>query len=207
MGEVFSSRKMPKRETVNPEQDFKIVGLDVSLTASGICVMELNGNYRTTTIPSKPHQYEMLRYISVKERILEFCNIGPNDICVVEDYAFAKQQGKQLNLAETCGIVKYGLHKECGLPIRQLWKVAPAQLKKFATGKGQCPKQLVMKEVLKHWGQDFDDDNECDAWVLARIAFNIVNGIQDTEAHRREVVEAVSAKFPFEHISRSKITS
>ena len=48
--------------------------------------------------------------------------------------------------------------------------VSPSKLKQFASGKGQSKKNMMLKEVYKRWGEDFDDDNICDSYVLARIA-------------------------------------
>jgi len=48
--------------------------------------------------------------------------------------------------------------------------VEPTVLKRFVTGKGQGKKELMLKEVYKKWGADFDDNNLADAYGLARIA-------------------------------------
>lgn len=48
--------------------------------------------------------------------------------------------------------------------------VSPSKLKQFVSGKGQSKKNMMLKEVYKRWGEDFDDDNICDAYCLARLA-------------------------------------
>jgi crossover junction endodeoxyribonuclease RuvC len=53
--------------------------------------------------------------------------------------------------------------------------VSPSKLKMFASGKGQSKKNLMLKEVYKRWGIDFDDDNLCDAYCLARLAHTNYN--------------------------------
>jgi crossover junction endodeoxyribonuclease RuvC len=48
-------------------------------------------------------------------------------------------------------------------------EVSPNTLKKFATGKGNAAKNLVMKDVYKRYGFENDSDNIVDAYVLAQI--------------------------------------
>jgi len=49
-------------------------------------------------------------------------------------------------------------------------EVTPSRLKKFVSGKGQSKKEMMLKEVYKRWGEDFDDNNLCDSYCLARYA-------------------------------------
>lgn len=46
--------------------------------------------------------------------------------------------------------------------------VAPSQLKKFISGNGAAKKELMLKEVYKKWGVDYNDNDLCDAYCLAR---------------------------------------
>ena len=48
--------------------------------------------------------------------------------------------------------------------------VSPSKLKQFVSGKGQSKKNMMLKEVYKKWGEDFDDGNICDSYALARLA-------------------------------------
>jgi crossover junction endodeoxyribonuclease RuvC len=45
---------------------------------------------------------------------------------------------------------------------------APTSLKKFVCT-GNAKKELMLKEVYKKWGMDFSNNDECDAYSLARI--------------------------------------
>jgi hypothetical protein len=47
--------------------------------------------------------------------------------------------------------------------------VPPATLKKFITGKGNSPKNIMLKEIFKRFAMDFDDDNVADAYSLAQL--------------------------------------
>jgi len=48
--------------------------------------------------------------------------------------------------------------------------IAPGTLKKFVTGKGNSKKDLMLLKTYKKWGVEFEDDNLCDAYGLARMA-------------------------------------
>ena len=51
----------------------------------------------------------------------------------------------------------------------------PALLKKFATGKGNAPKPLVVSELTKRYGRVFRSDDEADAYGLLMLAL-VVTG-------------------------------
>jgi Holliday junction resolvasome RuvABC endonuclease subunit len=53
--------------------------------------------------------------------------------------------------------------------------VSPAEVKKFATGKSKAEKNQMLKECLRRFKQDFNDDNEADAYILAMIGRAYVN--------------------------------
>jgi Holliday junction resolvasome RuvABC endonuclease subunit len=48
--------------------------------------------------------------------------------------------------------------------------VAPNQLKKFVTGKGNGPKDQISMHLYKNWGIEAADNNQADAAGLAKIA-------------------------------------
>jgi len=66
--------------------------------------------------------------------------------------------------------VRRALRKALSPPVCYPTIVAPTKVKKFATGKGNADKEAVKKAVYEKWGQKFDDDNEADAFVIAKIA-------------------------------------
>ena len=48
--------------------------------------------------------------------------------------------------------------------------VTPGELKKFITGKGQAKKDLILLNVFKRWGVEFDNSDLADAYGLSRMA-------------------------------------
>lgn len=83
----------------------------------------------------------------------------------IEGYAYSAK-GAVFNLGELGGVLRLALYKR-GIPTIE---VPPTYLKKFMTGKGTSPKNLMLKEAYKTYGVDIDDDNECDAFALALVA-------------------------------------
>jgi crossover junction endodeoxyribonuclease RuvC len=53
--------------------------------------------------------------------------------------------------------------------------ITPNGLKKFVTGKGTAKKELMLLKVYKKWGVEFDDNNLCDAYGMARMALEEYN--------------------------------
>jgi len=64
--------------------------------------------------------------------------------------------------------------------------VPPTSLKKFTTGAGNAGKNEMLLAVYKKWGFEFKDDNEADAFALARLAESIDRGA--TLKYEEEVI-------------------
>lgn len=160
----------------------KVVGLDMSLTATGLC----HPDGRTETLSSK--QRGMDRIIDLSDAILNAA--GRADLIAIEDYAFSRG-GHAHEAGELGGLVKYRLivHE---LPYVL---IGPSSLKRFATSKGNCNK-IEMGVAAAKVGQEFDgDDNRCDAWWLREMALYRYEGapfkVQRT-AYRDEAVGKVN---------------
>ena len=154
-----------------------VVGLDLSLTAVGFCHMD----GRTETLSSKQRGMEritdlrgqIVERIFPSERIVDPSGLladlrfGPTpDLVVIEDYAFSRGNHAH-EIGELGGVVKFTL---------TTWHwpkpyvlLGPSALKKFATGKGNADK-IAMAVAAAKLGQEFADDNQCDAWWLRQMA-------------------------------------
>ncbi len=71
--------------------------------------------------------------------------------------------------------------------------VAPTQAKKFLTGKGNCDKNLILKEVFKRYGIDVDDDNIADAVNFNFIGRALLGWIQPSNQAQQAVIDALNA--------------
>lgn len=91
-------------------------------------------------------------------------------VCM-EDYARGMRNGRE-EAGELGGLVKLELYRRLPHPVRYPTVVSPSSLKKYATGSGSAAvkKQQILLAVYKKWGEEFKDDNQADAYVLAKIA-------------------------------------
>lgn len=146
------------------------MGLDLSMSSTGLCI--LNGDQcQLETIKTKLDENvsDLERCWKITERILMAARELENPGICIEDY-FMPTSSKYMNAAM----------KLCQLGTMVRWElyrrgfsfliVAPKSVKKFACGNGNGQKSLILKSVYKNWGVEPDDDNQADAYVLARIA-------------------------------------
>lgn len=71
--------------------------------------------------------------------------------------------------------------------------VPPTQAKKFLTGRGNCDKNLILKEVYKRYAIDVDDDNIADAVNFNMIGRALLGWIEPANQAQRTVIEALNA--------------
>lgn len=70
--------------------------------------------------------------------------------------------------------------------------VPPANLKKYATGKGTgVQKNQILLSVYKNWNIEFTDDNAADSYILARMA----SGRSDTAVQKEVLIKLMDPKF------------
>lgn len=78
----------------------------------------------------------------------------------------------EYDLGSAYGVCVFAVYVKMGIECR---RIEPSRLKKFATSNGQASKDEVLHAVKDVWGVDLTDDNEGDAYVLARIARALVH--------------------------------
>jgi crossover junction endodeoxyribonuclease RuvC len=144
-----------------------IIGLDLSLARTGVATASGTGVLRVAASG-------MHRLAALRNEILDICGTSDAsltdraDLVVIEGYSMgtARQQSHAHALGELGGVVRLALFEE-GIPFVD---VAPAALKKYATGKGNANKGQVLEAASKRSGLDFaGDDNRADAWWLRQM--------------------------------------
>lgn len=158
-----------------------VMGLDLSLTGTG--VMAVDDQWRIVErrlVTSSPKEENTPRLTKIAISImLSVGKIRP-DLVVIEGPAFGISKTTSIfQLGELAGIVKRDLFTTN----HPFIIVPPSQLKKFVTGKGNAKKDLMLLAVHKKYGEDFEDDNLCDAYVLARYGFQFLNPIMKKRTH------------------------
>lgn len=141
-----------------------IVGLDLSLTATGIAA-----EAGTEVLRTNLRGCERLAW--VRDEVMARCCTGgignkrgtDADLVVIEGYAYARaNQAHQIG--ELGGVIRLALH-EAGIAYVE---AAPAALKKYATGHGNAGKGEVLAAAIRRLGYQGHDDNEADAlWLRA----------------------------------------
>jgi crossover junction endodeoxyribonuclease RuvC len=177
-----------------------IIGIDISITQTGYCYLRCSdcSVVKTGVIISKPGVHDVLRFSAIAKELLSTCTGEvPIQMAVIESYGMATR-GQLTRMAELGGIIKNKLYSYRGLmPGLNLIMVAPMTLKKFATGYGKGEKSAIIKNVYKKWGFDEDNDNICDAYVLARIGIEFKKYEEDItyqckHKYENEVMKAVA---------------
>jgi Holliday junction resolvasome RuvABC endonuclease subunit len=143
----------------------RILALDLSLTRTGVCRPDGSCSViRTGHLRGMPRIDDIARQVQSLAR--------GADLVVIEGYSFGSQGRATFDVAELGGCVRFLLHR-LGM---QYVDVPPATLKKFATGKGNSPKDAMIAEAIRRFGFAGFDNNEADAyllWCLARHAYGV----------------------------------
>lgn len=165
-----------------------VMGIDLSLTATGALVLGETGTVlaRETigTTPSTPHRQ---RLIHVADKVAALVDRYQPVMAMREGPAHNARFGVHL-AGQVHGAVDYAMEKaSLVMPL----DVAPATLKKFATGRGTGEKGDIKMWVLDKWGEKFSDNNQSDAYVLARIAGLAVGFFPMTSRHEGECLKTV----------------
>jgi Holliday junction resolvasome RuvABC endonuclease subunit len=139
----------------------KIVGLDLSLNATGIA---LDVGHTTIKVPNKIKQAGGGRRLLWLFRQLNKIVDHDTHLAVVEDYALGgtNYKGHHANV-EWGGVARLWLTRR-NIPYVL---VRPTQLKKYATGKGNASKKEMMTAARSH--VQVTDDNQADAFWLRQM--------------------------------------
>jgi len=134
----------------------KVAGLDLSMTATGVCHPGEDGAGCTHLI--KPSGKGDRRLVDIRLQALTY--VSGCELTLIEDLP------THAHSAGITGMV-HGAVREGMLSTRLAYAtVAPATLKKYATGRGNCDKTAMAVAAYRRAGVEFTDDNQCDAWWL-----------------------------------------
>jgi len=163
-------------------EDFRIMGLDLSLTETGISIFSRSMNkIEVMSIPITTKmkreleittQLEQIAYIV--DQILNELNVNVPTLVVIEDTFFNPRNAKVAKvLAQLGGIVRYTLF----ISGFEFIDVEPCKLKKFicGEGKGNASKEEVIEAVNKRLGCNITNNNKADAVALAVFGLNSLN--------------------------------
>lgn len=157
-----------------------ILGLDMSLEHTGWCLANLKTGEVCRGLIEPKGRKGMERLQFLRSRVLNLARYGVVEdppvalridcLVFIEHYAFGARGTAMISLGELGGVIRLGLH-DWGIPYIE---IPPTQAKKFVTGKGNVNKNIVLKEMLKRFGEDLDDDNIADATGLMYLGRAVV---------------------------------
>lgn len=162
------------------------VGLDLSLTGTGVVVLDQNCEVVfVKTLKNKLRGEERLSYLQsvIRAVIAKY----PLATYCVEGYAMGMRSGQSFSIGELGGVIKLLLWTRG----KVFNLVTPTALKKFVTGKGKAEKDMVILNVYKKWGWEAADNNQADAYVLAQIAKEIDSPSDNLAKYQEEVIEVI----------------
>jgi Holliday junction resolvasome RuvABC endonuclease subunit len=103
-------------------------------------------------------------------------------IAVFEDYGpINRTSGKIAQRAEICGILKYHLLHEFGIPVIA---TSPTSLKSFAVNNGKAAKKQIIDRA-NQLGYFPETSDEADAYFAARLGWKIIVGEKTGAAFHR----------------------
>ena len=138
----------------------RTAGIDLSLTSTGVSIDE-----NVFAIRSKLRGHE--RLIEIRDELINKLVNSKVEIVALEGYSFSSRFSHAHSIGELGGVVKVAL-AEAGI---KLVIIPPTNRAKFATGRGNAPKDEVMAAVLEMHPIDYQPglDDLCDAWILEQM--------------------------------------
>jgi len=140
------------------------LGVDPSLTGCAVAAIDSKGTFiESQRFNNKLRGVE--RLIFIREKVYQFICAYNVQLIGIEGYARGARN-RQEEAGELGGLLRI-IFYERNIP----WiDIAPSQLKKFATGKGDTQKDHVLLAIYKKWGIEFQTNDEADAFVAAQVA-------------------------------------
>ena len=160
-----------------------ILALDMSLGHTGYALVKRATGEVIKGVIEPAGLKGMPRLAYLREQVLHLAMTGfripamDRPMCVpwvsclvlIEGYAYGAKGQAVISLGELGGVIRLALHDE-DIPYLE---IPPAQLKRFVTGKGNAPKQVMLMEVFDRWGEKHYDDNIADAFALMQLGLAV----------------------------------
>ncbi len=168
-----------------------IVGIDPSLTGTGIVVLRGGEVELAETIKTKSSVSLINRVSVIYRTIANILEETTPSLIVIEGFSYGSRGRAVFDIAYLGWRIREELErirKQNGIP----WmNIPPAQLKKFATGKGTANKEVIMQQVYKRWGFEASDNNIADAFVLAQIGRACLGHIERLTTFQEDVLKVL----------------
>ena len=170
------------------------MGIDLSTTATGLVMLEASGQKHPKLLLEREikctEAIGIARRKSIVTDIMMEIHERQPDRIVLEGYSLNMRNASSVvPLVEIGGLLRFMLHID-GL---QWFDPRASEVKKFATGKGNTPKDKVMMFVLKRWGHESMTNNTADAYVCACMGLAQANRLPEITLEMRQISGAMKA--------------
>ena len=150
-----------------------VLGIDQSLTGSGVSIIDIDGIIEIDGIQGKQliksTKKGVKRLIDIKNQILVLNDKFKPDYVAMEGYGFMTK-GRAFELGELGGMLKV-MFTELG---KEPMIIHPSHLKKYITGKGNADKSIMLMGIYKKYGIEFDNHNIADSFGISKMALDIM---------------------------------
>lgn len=171
------------------------LGIDQSLTGTGLCLLSPQGNVVTSATITTAGRRDGDRLAFIKRGVASL--LAGVTGAAVEGYSY-NSTGHVFELGEIGGVVKV-LLVEHAIPYIS---VPPVLVKKFATGNSHADKRAMMSAAAARRGAAFADDDQADAFFLAHIALAYA---QNTAETRRELDVLATLRRPPQRKTKRRV--
>lgn len=170
---------------------FHIVGIDPSLSATGVARIRpgdpvpIRVNLVTSgPVPNAQYPDTLTRIRNIVGRVvrqaLEGAEEGDVVIVAMEGPAFAATTGQVHTRAGLWWLLYHMLEKQGALVV-----IEPSKLKRYVTGKGNAPKDLVFASVIRAYPNvGIVDNNQADALGLAAMVAREIGQPQELSVQK-----------------------
>ena len=172
------------------------IGIDTSLTGTGVVVLENGKVTKQHLIKSKPSGDKPVEGVKRIQKIVEEIELIVGEfspqIATIEGLAFMARNTTALVQLSALNYMTRAMLMNYHVPFVV---VAPTTLKKFVTGNGASKKDVMSIETLKRWGVTILNDNEADAYGLAQIGLALLGGnSKDINQKQQEVLNLLKTQ-------------
>ena len=168
----------------------KILGLDLSLVATGVVVIEGDELepempaqilHSQVIAPGELRGMERLNYLvgEVFKQVRTEGGAALVDIIAIEGYSFSRNGNAVYQIAELGGVVRWLLSRY-RFPYME---IPVTEWRKHLFGQGNLRKELVRLEAFKRYGVEFRSLDVLEAWCVATAAWRRTLGLY-TPQHR-----------------------
>lgn len=159
----------------------RYVGIDPS-TKTGFVALDENGNVLAEKEITGQGDKDPRRMVTLKESIIK--ELRKDDVICIEGFSYGSR-GRGISFQFGLG---HAIRNAMFSNKIDFTVVAPGQLKKFATGKGNASKDNMILPIYKRWGYEHDSDNVRDAYVLSRIGMAL-DGHGELVKYQKEIIK------------------